>query len=90
MAPPKARAVRFKVPDDILRDYSRDRWSIGYGSTPGNPWLKVWEEALRRGLVHTHTIGQSECKLFKAKALVSIYEEMRRSDPFGIFGSKAP
>ncbi len=80
----------FDVPDDILRDYPRDRWSIGYGSAPGNPWVKVWEEALRRGLVRTRTIGQSECKLFKARAMVSIYEEMRRSDPFGMFGLKAP
>ncbi|HNT76509.1 MAG TPA: AAC(3) family N-acetyltransferase [Anaerolineae bacterium] len=78
----------FKVPTDILRDYPQDRWGIGYGSTPGNPWLKVWEEALRRGLVRTRTIGQSECKLFKARAMVSIYEDMRRTDPFGIFGLK--
>jgi len=78
------------VPADILRDYPQNCWGIGYGSTPGNPWLKVWEEALRQGLVRTHTIGQSECKLFKAKAMVSIYEEMRRTDPFGMFGLKAP
>jgi len=85
---PEEIRERFNVPADILRDYPQDRWSIGYGSTPGNPWVKVWEEALRRGLVRTRTIGQSECKLFKAKAMVSIYEEMRRTDPFGMFGLK--
>lgn len=87
---PEEIRERFKVPADILRDYPQDRWGIGYGSTPGNPWLKVWEEALRQGLVRTRTIGQSECKLFKAKAMVSIYEEMRRTDPFGMFGLKVP
>ena len=85
---PEEIRERFNVPADILRDYTQDRWSIGYGSTPGNPWVKVWEEALRRGLVRTRTIGQSECKLFKARAMVSIYEEMRRTDPFGMFGLK--
>jgi aminoglycoside N3'-acetyltransferase len=83
---PEEIRERFRIPAEILRDYPQDRWAVGYGSTPGNPWLKVWEEALRRGLVRTHTIGQSECKLFKAKAMVSIYEEMRRTDPFGLFG----
>jgi aminoglycoside N3'-acetyltransferase len=87
---PEEIREHFKVPADILRDYPQNCWGIGYGSTPGNPWLKVWEEALRQGLVRTHTIGQSECKLFKAKAMVSIYEEMRRTDPFGMFGLKAP
>ncbi|MFN2108441.1 MAG: AAC(3) family N-acetyltransferase, partial [Anaerolineae bacterium] len=72
---PEEIRERFRAPADILQDYPQDRWAVGYGSTPGNPWLKVWEEALRRGLVRTRTIGQSECKLFKAKAMVSIYEE---------------
>ncbi len=85
---PEEIRERFNVPADILRDYPQDRWSIGYGSTPGNPWVKVWEEALRRGLVRTRTIGQSECKLFRAKAMVAIYEELRRTDPFGMFGLK--
>ena len=86
---PEEIREHFKVPADILQDYPRDRWGIGYGSTPGNPWLKVWAEALRRGLVRTRAIGQSECKLFKARAMVSIYEDMRRTDPFGLFGLRA-
>jgi hypothetical protein len=85
---PEEIRERFKVPADILRDYPQDRWSIGYGNTPSNPWLKVWTEALQRGLIRTRTIGQSECKLFKAKAMVSIYEEMRHTDPFALFGLK--
>ncbi len=85
---PEEIRKRFEVPADILRDYPQDRWSIGYGSTPDNPWAKVWAEAQRRGLIRTHTIGRAECKLFKAKAMVSIYEELRRADPFALFGVK--
>jgi aminoglycoside N3'-acetyltransferase len=83
---PEEITRRFDVPDDIQRDYPQDRWGIGYGSTPDDAWSKVWAEAQRRGLIRTHTIGKSECKLFKAKVMVSIYEELRRADPFGLFG----
>ena len=85
---PEEITRRFDIPDDILRDYPQDQWGIGYGSTPDDPWAKVWDEAQRRGLIRTRTIGQSECKLFKAKTMVSIYEEMRRADPFALFGVK--
>lgn len=88
---PEEIRERFRVPADILRDYPQDRWRIGYGATPGDPWAKVWAEAQQRGLIRTRTIGQSACKLFKARAMVSIYEEMRRTDPFALFGlEKAP
>ena len=33
-------------------------------------------------------IGQAACTLFKAKAMVTIYETLRRTDPFGLFGLK--
>jgi aminoglycoside N3'-acetyltransferase len=85
---PEEIARRFDIPTDILRDYPPDRWGIGYGSTPDDPWAKVWAEAQRRGLIRSRTIGQAECKLFKAKAMVSIYEEMRRTDPLALFGVK--
>jgi aminoglycoside N3'-acetyltransferase len=85
---PEEITKRFEVPADILQDYPEDRWAIGYGSTPNDPWAKVWAEAQRRGLVRTRTIGQSECKLFKARAMTSIYEDMRRTDPFALFGVK--
>jgi len=85
---PEEIRKRFEVPTDILQDYPQDRWSIGYGSTPDDPWAKVWTEAQQRGLIRTRTIGHAECKLFKAKAMVSIYEELRRADPFALFGVK--
>jgi aminoglycoside N3'-acetyltransferase len=77
---------RFELPEDIARDYPEDEWGIGYGSTPGDPWGTVWNQAERQGLIRHGQIGQADCALFRAKALVQIYEELRRRDPYGLFG----
>ena len=75
-----------QLPEDIRRDYPADAWEVGYGSTPDDPWAKVWEQAECKGLVRKRCIGQARCMLFKAKAVVSIYEELLRMDPFALFG----
>jgi aminoglycoside 3-N-acetyltransferase len=87
---PEEIAVRFRIPEDILRDYPENEWAIGYGSTPGDPWQAVWEEAEHRGLIRKGRIGQAECALFKARAVTTLYEGLRRSDPYGIFGLARP
>ena len=69
-----------------MRDYPADTWAIGYGEAPCNPWMKVWEEAKRQGLIRERRIGNAECRLFKAKAVIKIYEGLSLMDPFGIFG----
>jgi aminoglycoside N3'-acetyltransferase len=76
----------FEVPEDIRRDYPDDVWYIQYGSTPDDAWGRVQDEAERRGLVKRHRIGRAECMLFKARAVVGIYEEALRKNPFGLFG----
>jgi len=76
----------FKIPEDIIRDYPADTWAVGYGETPCDPWMKAWEEAKREGLIRERRIGNAECKLFKAKAVIGIYEDFLRTDPFGLFG----
>ena len=76
----------FKVPEDIQSDYPADEWGIGYGSTPDDAWPKVQEEAGRKGLIKLGHIGRAECMLFKAKDMVTLYEELLRKDPFGLFG----
>ena len=87
---PDEIAARFRVPEDILRDYPETEWAIGYGDTPDDPWLAVWEQAEQRGLIHKGHIGQAKCALFKARAVVTLYEDLRRSDPYGIFGLTGP
>jgi len=76
----------FEAPEDILRDYPDDTWYVQYGSTPDDAWGKVQDEADRRGLIKRHRIGRADCMLFKARAVVAIYEEALRVDPFGLFG----
>ena len=41
----------FKIPEYISQDYPADTWAVGYGETPSDPWMKVWEEAKRKGLI---------------------------------------
>ena len=84
--PPEITRI-FKVPEDIHRDYPEDI-TIAYGSTPDDAWKKVQVEAERRGLVRRHKIGKAECRLFKARPVVGIYEEALRIDPFGLYGVK--
>jgi len=83
---PEAITDRFLIPDEILRDYPEEQWAIGYGSVPGDPWGTAWREAQERGLVRTAKIGEATCHLFKARELVLLYEDLRRSDPYGLFG----
>jgi hypothetical protein len=77
---------RFDLPDELARDYPEEEWGIGYGSTPGDAWGTVWKEAECQGLIRHGRIGQADCTLFRAGALVRIYEGMRRIDPYGLFG----
>jgi aminoglycoside 3-N-acetyltransferase len=87
---PQAITGRFELPDDMARDYPEEEWGIGYGSTPGDAWGTVWQEAERQGLIRHGQIGQADCALFRAGALVRTYEGMCRSDPYGLFGLEAP
>jgi aminoglycoside 3-N-acetyltransferase len=76
----------FQVPEDILADYPASLWSIGYGDTPDDAWAKVWEQARRQGLVNQGRIGNAECSLFRARAMLGIYEASLRADAMGLFG----
>ncbi|MGE5224335.1 MAG: AAC(3) family N-acetyltransferase [Omnitrophica WOR_2 bacterium] len=77
----------FKVPQDIRRDYPEDIY-LAYGSTPDDAWRKVQAEAEYRGWIKKQKIGEAECRLFKAKPVVGMYEEALRTDPYGLFGVK--
>src|SRR3712207_1649740 len=83
---PEPIRAYFRIPDAIQRDYDPSEWSIGYGGTPEDAWGKVYAEAERRGLIWHHEIGNAACQLFKAHAMVQLYREWRRTDPFGLFG----
>ena len=86
--PPEIRAF-FTVPDDIRRHYPDDIF-LAYGGTPRDAWLWVQDEAERRGLIRRGRIGQAECRLFRAAAVVGIYEHALRTDPYTLFGVERP
>jgi aminoglycoside N3'-acetyltransferase len=75
----------FKLPEEIRRDYPEDIY-VSYGSTPHDAWEKVRAKAEHRGLIVRGTIGKAECMLFKARAVVGIYERALCTDPLGLFG----
>ncbi len=43
-------------------------------------------EAEQSGLIKRAYIGKAECLFFKAAAVVHIYEEFLRTDPYKLFG----
>lgn len=84
----------FRLPDAIQqeldRSYPGPEWFVIHGD-PDTPvtedaWDRVVQEADRRGLIRRGKIGQADCMLFKAKVVVGIYEDFRRTDPFKLFG----
>ena len=76
---------RFTLPDDVARHYPPDQWAVGYGQDGPDPWMKVWNAGLRRGIVRQGQVGNARCSLFRARAMVSIYEGFRRDDPYGLY-----
>lgn len=87
---PDAINAVFTLPADIQQEYADTEWSVGYGTTPDDAWMKVYNEADRRGLVKHQRIGTADCLLFKAQSVISIHEQWRRTDPFGLFGMVQP
>ena len=75
----------FAVPEEVRRAYPPDV-SFGYHDPPGGPFTKAGEEAERRWLIRRRRIGSAECMSFKAKPVVGILEELRRSKPFWLMG----
>jgi aminoglycoside 3-N-acetyltransferase len=84
----------FRLPEAIQQEldrlYPSPEWYVVYGN-PNAPvtddaWDRVVQEADRKGLIRRGKIGQADCLLFKAKPVVEIYENFRRTDPFKLFG----
>ncbi len=75
----------FATPEEIRRNYPNDIY-IAYGETPDRAWLKIQDAAEQCGFIKKHTIGNAECRFFKAREVVGMYEEALRTDPLGLFG----
>jgi len=82
---PAKLTQHFGVPEEVRRAYPPDI-CFGYHEPPGGLFIKAGEEADRRGLIRHCRIGLAECMLFRAKPVVAILEDFRRSRPFWLTG----
>ena len=83
---PAEIGAMFQAPEQVTQEYPQDQWYVQYGEAPADAWGKVQAEAERRGLIRHGKIGAAECLLFKARAVVGIYEAALRADVYGLFG----
>ena len=82
--PPEVTAC-FRPPDELRAQYPEDIF-LDYGGTPERAWLKIQAEAERQGLIRRRTIGQADCRMFRARMVVGLYEEALCADPLGLYG----
>ncbi len=83
--PPEVEAC-YRATDAILRDYPVEDWHVQAGETPEDGWGKIQDEAHRLGMIRRGWIGQADCRLFKARQVVGLYEAALRNAPFKLFG----
>ena len=71
-----------KITDEVRREYPSDIIIGPREGTSGNPWENARQEAERRGLIRRGKVGRADCLLFRARDLVGLIEEVRKSGPF--------
>ena len=71
-----------KIADEVRQEYPSDIVIGPREGSSGGPWENAKNEAEGRGLIKRGKIGQAECSLFKAKDLITLIEEVRRTGPF--------
>ena len=71
-----------EITDEVRREYPADIIIGPREGTSGNPWENARQEAERRGLIRRGKVGQADCLLFRARDLVGLIEEVRKSGPF--------
>lgn len=88
---PPEIAAYLDVPPELLRLYDPSLWGIGYGDgTPEDAWGKVWECADRQGLIRHGSICSAPSHFFRARSVVGMYRDWRRTDPHGLYGVPRP
>jgi aminoglycoside N3'-acetyltransferase len=77
----------FTIPDEIRGKYPDDIY-LAYCPTPDDAWLKIQAAAEQQNMIRIGQIGNATCRFFKAKPVVEMYGEVRRTDPWGFFNVK--
>ncbi len=81
------KLMNWEVPEDLLKLYPPEEWLIGCKGVWGD-FLIVQEEAEKLGLIDKTTIGAATVRLFEAKPMVDLYEQLLRENPYRMFGAR--
>ncbi|TVR57793.1 MAG: aminoglycoside N(3)-acetyltransferase [Spirochaetaceae bacterium] len=87
---PDAISAYWAAPADVQAAYDPHDWDVGCGETPDDAWEKVWRQADADGLIRHAQIGAAACHHFRARSVVGIYMEWRKTDPYGLYGVPRP
>lgn len=72
--------------EEINRKYPPSEWFMEAGHPPVLAWYKVQDEAMRRGLIKEIYIGDCRVWFMDIKEVISIYENMIKTDPYDLWG----
>ncbi len=91
---PPGVVERSRLPEWMQQRYPSSDGYVQWedpGQRPlADAWAKVAAEADRRGWVRKGTFGAATALLFPARAMVGLYADWLRTDPYGLFGLTAP
>jgi aminoglycoside N3'-acetyltransferase len=79
------RLMDWEVPENLLKVYPPEDWLIGCKGAWGD-FLIVQEEAEKLGMIDKTAVGGATLRLFEAKPMVDLYEQLLRKDPYRMFG----
>lgn len=82
---PEAINQIFAPSEEINAKYPPDEWFMEAGHPPVKAWYKIQEKAFERHLIKEIYIGDCRVWFFDIKAVISIYEEELRKDPYGLW-----
>lgn len=74
--------------EEVNKKYPPDEWFMEAGHPPVLAWYKVQDEAMQRGLIKGAYIGDCKVWFMDIKEVISIYENMIKTDPYGLWGLK--
>lgn len=74
----------------INEKYPPSQWFMEAGHPPVLAWYKIQDIAFERGLIKQTYIGDCKVLFMDVKAVISIYEERLKADPYELWGLERP
>lgn len=80
----------FAPTEQVNKLYPPDEWFMEAGEPPVKPWYTIQEIALQKGIIKTGYIGKCRYMFFNILDVVSIYRDILKTDPYGLYGLEKP